>query len=408
MIVATRPCRLLAMLLLMLLPACSWISSFGSVSEQRYEALLAEHNYRELDTLLREREQDLRADEDMVTNAETATSTETVTNAETATNAETVNNQTMTDKDRQRVLELAQIAERRAIVKSRASHYQQEKLAAIRTHMAAGEWSQASTTLDFLQANMLPNDTLQTFADIYHNKRSAYLEELERRIVLIEARSLPSALPLYQQWRDADDQNEWLARRLQQQQGHRERLVAALDSYVDCASNNQDYPLALKYLKLAQGLQASESRAAQLRDLQGRMAQRRSDRAKAPMAAERREQMATYADTLARHDWLAARKLLASMRRESPNEPILTGLQAELDEKIDVLVVEAREEGEKLYSAGEIEQALSVWAGALQLRPEDTELASNIERAQRILNKVKSLQDATSAPAVAAPAADIP
>ncbi|MDB2410413.1 hypothetical protein N9W57_07315 [Pseudomonadales bacterium] len=52
----------------------------------------------------------------------------------------------------------------------------------------------------------------------------------------------------------------------------------------------------------------------------------------------------------------------------------------------------ATAQGEVYYSEGNIEAALIAWQAVLPLAPNDAQLLANIERAQRILDKVKTLK----------------
>jgi len=49
--------------------------------------------------------------------------------------------------------------------------------------------------------------------------------------------------------------------------------------------------------------------------------------------------------------------------------------------------------GRKLYSQGQVEQALAVWNKLRDLDPDNENLLSHIDRAERVLEKVKKLRE---------------
>ena len=178
--------------------------------------------------------------------------------------------------------------------------------------------------------------------------------------------------------------------RLQREKNRRDRVLVALNGYAEVAIDEQRHGDALRYLILAQAIQRSDRREQQLQQLQSRIEELGSV---SPASERRRQQMADYGRALEQRDWLAARAQLAQMANETPGDPGIAGLQQELDAAIDDIVSQDKQKGEALYSAGDIETALLVWQEALDLRPEDTQLQNNIDRAQRILDKIRSLQN---------------
>ena len=81
------------------------------------------------------------------------------------------------------------------------------------------------------------------------------------------------------------------------------------------------------------------------------------------------------------------------MLKERPDDGELLGQDTYLQEVFQREVLFARQQGEKLYAEGKIEEALAVWQSVVKMAPNDLQLAANIQRAQRILAKVEQLKN---------------
>ena len=84
------------------------------------------------------------------------------------------------------------------------------------------------------------------------------------------------------------------------------------------------------------------------------------------------------------------------MLKQRPGDKALLDEQQRLADSLVIEVARATALGEAYYSEGNIEYALTAWQAALPLAPSDAQLLANIERAQRILDKVKTLREGGS------------
>lgn len=63
-----------------------------------------------------------------------------------------------------------------------------------------------------------------------------------------------------------------------------------------------------------------------------------------------------------------------------------------LEQRVTTNINQGLEMGRKLYSQGDVERALAIWTDIRDLAPDNEQLLNHIERAQRVLNKLKRLQ----------------
>jgi len=72
-------------------------------------------------------------------------------------------------------------------------------------------------------------------------------------------------------------------------------------------------------------------------------------------------------------------------------EPSYLELAEKLKERLNAGVKQRFEAARSLYSKGKIQEALSIWLELKELEPENIKLQSHINRAEKILTKLKKL-----------------
>lgn len=102
---------------------------------------------------------------------------------------------------------------------------------------------------------------------------------------------------------------------------------------------------------------------------------------------EARALLQRYQSTSQLHELLAVRKFL---QQHQGNDSL-----AEMSRQVEKLTRERfrqdMERGEALYARGKYQEAYEVWKGIAPLAPNDAELTKKLERAEKVLSKIKSL-----------------
>jgi len=96
-------------------------------------------------------------------------------------------------------------------------------------------------------------------------------------------------------------------------------------------------------------------------------------------------------DSLKNNRLKEAMDYLKKVPAEEQQKPAVKKLQQQLSEKIKRAVKKGAARGRKLYSDGKIKAALERWQALLVLDPGNQELRKLIDRAERVLKKLKSL-----------------
>ena len=103
--------------------------------------------------------------------------------------------------------------------------------------------------------------------------------------------------------------------------------------------------------------------------------------------------LAATADALKNKKLKDAFDFFQKIPAEEQQKPAVIKLREQLNKEIKLTVKQGAATGRKLYSAGKIKEALEIWQALLLLDPENSALQNHIERAQRVLKKLKSLGD---------------
>lgn len=285
-------------------------------------------------------------------------------------------------------------------VKTAAAEFEQSKASELKQLMRRNEWAQANKEIAFLNQNLPASESLDALFAEFDSERSGYLDALSRSLVKLEAKLLPQTLPLYERMFKAQPDNAAALTRLQQERDKRDRVLSSMRAYAEQAESQKEFGLALNYFRTIQRFDDSPQVLEDVKRLRGLLARQQkaliaSDKLRELTTAQK-QKLADYGAALSKQEWIAAKSLLDDMLKQRPSDGELLGQKTYLAEVFATEVTRAKELGESFYSTGNIEQALSIWKAALPMSPDDVQLTGNIERAERILEKVKTLKQSGS------------
>lgn len=102
---------------------------------------------------------------------------------------------------------------------------------------------------------------------------------------------------------------------------------------------------------------------------------------------EARTLLERYRSTSRLQDLLAVRKFLS----QHQGNDALAAMKRTVEELTEERFQRDVKRGEALYASGQYQQAYEVWKGIAPLAPDDMELRKKLERAEKVLSKLKSL-----------------
>lgn len=118
----------------------------------------------------------------------------------------------------------------------------------------------------------------------------------------------------------------------------------------------------------------------------------------AVLDAKKQQLSGQYLQAVAKHDLPNAVTALSELNRLFPGEAQWTEWQAALRPMIDERVRSLKGQASQRYQQGDIAGAQQLWQQAAQLAPNDAELRPLIERAQRVLDNLKAINDSNKSP----------
>ncbi|MBT8148389.1 MAG: hypothetical protein KJO24_00550 [Gammaproteobacteria bacterium] len=261
------------------------------------------------------------------------------------------------------------------------------------------QWPDAHQRVQSMREQLPASDALDRYLLEYERQRQRFIDRQNAALLLLQARYLPEQIELLDKLAQAQPGNSRARKQLQRHQREREGVLGGLQQQLAAAREAGQLDTALMYARAVAGLAPSAKADALVADLQSRLASSAAQAASAAAMPNRQndllfqKQLNEYGRALVNEQWLQARAVLDALLKARPGDSELQGQDTYLNEVFTAQVDAAKKSGEQLYSSGEIEQALELWRAVLPMAPDDAQLTGNIERAQRILSKVKALKE---------------
>lgn len=269
------------------------------------------------------------------------------------------------------------------------------------------DWPEAEALIKEARGKLPRSAMLQMVEEQFYADRNARLEQLSREMSLLLGEHLNAKSRLVEQAANVHPdgvKNRWRSFRHSRE---REQVARALVKCSHQALDEARHELAESCLKMADQLSEDEVVKAQLLALKERHHDKeRQARAQgeAQRAAEADARQARTVEQLGelklRYQYLmdtgwlaAAREVLDELQNRAPDDPEILLWGSKLQALIKQRVADQTAEGQALYSAGRLREALAVWREAQKLAPEDAVLQAHITRVERFIAKLERLDN---------------
>jgi len=280
-------------------------------------------------------------------------------------------------------------------IRAAASAYDRDMAAEVVRRRARGDWQGASELLDSALDHYPQGKRLLETQRLLRSQQKERLQQLEANLLIAKAEWLQRSVPVRSEIARTDPDDlyaKWLATQSRLEQRETAQRLTDLGQ---SALRRQDLTLAARCLHLADQLHKSEdtTRAlAQLARLQRRETQH-DQRAQAMERAQKSQELiGKVRRAMGKDDLVKARRLMAQLGDIDADNPATTRLEQVLDTAINAKVDKLSSQGDRLYTRGRILEARDVWRSALELDPGNERLLSRVERAERVLEKLRELQ----------------
>lgn len=292
------------------------------------------------------------------------------------------------------------LAEKQQLLASlapRSDKHVRSRLQEIESIARSGDWREANKQLEKLEALSLSSDRLSGYRERFDSDRSAKLASLEHQLLMLESRQLPEREMLYRALAKTGYGEASLYARLRSEQDLKNRVESSLRERAMNAERQGRVSVALQYLTALARLDESDAVKADVRRVSNWLSSTQKAQPKKSGDVSQNKPDAYqlgYGAAVAEKDWVEARRLLDEALSTSPSNAELKAQDAFLSDQYSKIVEASKQEAEKKYTSGKIEEALIIWQNATQYAPEDVTLLTNIQRASKILEKLDQLQRA--------------
>lgn len=302
-------------------------------------------------------------------------------------------------------------AARRTAAEQRAREYEEKTLGEIAVIESRKDWPAAITLTDEALANYpeslpLSRKRVELISKQQHRARILSAESLLARtdwlqnelpLLRQKARNAPVDIPL--QWSVSQLENELRT------------SVAKLISTATDLFEYSEYDLVQQCLDRANELSPNPNEVTTINLLQERLIVRRAEERQKQLVLEKQRAQQLTAEqraeqnkrikalkhktqlALTRNDLSTAHQHAVELKRLLPDDIEVLQLHSEINSRIMIVVDKMIAQGNSLYRQEKIADAKKTWEKALTLDPGNRELIANIQRAERVLQKLDDLRE---------------
>jgi len=274
-----------------------------------------------------------------------------------------------------------------------------------------GKWQGAFVIVDDALHYYPDSRRLNRYRESLSKRQSKSIKRARVRLVSAKTDYLLRVKPVYAELSKLDPTDSDISWKFKKTELEISETAKSLSISGAQAIKQNDYAIAQLYLELADQLNPTQDNTialANLAQLRAKMqdrarriaAKRRARLAKKPLTKSlkvQQKKLKKLADrirfSLMRGNYDRASKLLAKAHHISPEHPEIAKLRLALDSSVNRKVNQLVHIGNKLYSKGRIEQARRSWKRALKLDPKNSQIKSSVERATRVLSKLREIKN---------------
>ena len=262
------------------------------------------------------------------------------------------------------------------------------------------QWHKADNIYTYALEKYPQSSLLRTEYQSFKKRRDKYLTALETKLSIAKGNWLIESTPLQEKIARATPDDYYTQRRFNK---NNQELQATADERMGCAETaiqSGHIPLAEKCLDTADRLNPAFIDKNKLKKLKAQL-----DKKQQLIVKEENRKTSALLSELKQgysHDnLLRARRHLSEVRDNKKRNKESVKLEKQLEKYIKTGLTQRMEAGRRLYSDGQIQQALSIWIPLKSIAPDNTKLNDHIERAKRVLNKLEKLSN--TPPAITLP-----
>jgi len=273
-----------------------------------------------------------------------------------------------------------------------ADNLEKNTIASANRLVSQNEWHKASQLYEESLEKIPEHEKLRQSHAEFLDKRQAYLEDLELRLLIKKGVWLGNSAGLYKQIKNTVPGNYHSVSGIRDYEHDRQQALQALTECAQTASAADKLDLTRTCLTLAERIDSNVQNDPRLASARKKISQAKE----ASLREYKQQTMELLAnlrkgyslDNLQRsHDHLN------TSNDFSPLDSEALDLLDDLEKHLKTGIEQRMESARRLYSAGKIEHALKIWESLQTIAPDNQKLEAYIERAHRVLKKLRQLQE---------------
>ncbi|MCK5648085.1 MAG: hypothetical protein KAI22_04325 [Gammaproteobacteria bacterium] len=294
------------------------------------------------------------------------------------------------------------LQQRKKFLLIQANEYEQHIDKQIQQFINVNQWAQALDLLDqakqkypLVNAENKNRGIIKTEKNLLQQQQRL-LASIERNIMLERSQWLIKARPLYQQKVNTDPRNKALKIRVEDLHKESQLLSGKLTQRCKEAIDKKHYKTAKSLIHQAIALESTKKRQKILYQLQNRE-KKSSTKIQQTQDATRVVQQNTLLQDIEKSynagDLLKTKQLISMLDENEQNNIQLIELKQDLERSINYTIQQLVSEANKSYTDGQFHQAIELWEQVLMYNPQNTLAKKNIQRAEKVIDKLQKLRE---------------
>lgn len=277
-----------------------------------------------------------------------------------------------------------------------AREFENQKLTRAQVAESKSQWNKANKIYTSALDKYPESKLLQTEYKHFIKRRDEYLENLEFKLSIIKGTWLVESNPIQKSIVAANPDNYTAKSRYQETTQETKQTAKDLLACTEVAIQAGRTALAETCLRTASKLNPEYLDKKKLKQFRTQL-----DKTRKKLIAQQNTKTRELINELTQgysHDNLRrAQRHLATIHKSDKQNKESKKLTDQLNAQLKKGMANRIESGRRLYSNGQIQDALSIWIPLQSIAPDNTKLEEYIKRAKRVLAKVKKLSNTPSA-----------
>lgn len=255
-----------------------------------------------------------------------------------------------------------------------------------------GNWLQALELLDEVEKNIVNTKNIEKHRKILLIKRAKVISALEKDVLNIKAVNLTNKIELYKKINKTVTKRESNNLEISEFDELREETSLKLATISEHHFNNKQYDKALSSIELALKLSPEDDITPELKNIKKRI-KKTTKRKKSLYVKESKALLNKLSQGYSHAILKETKEKIRWLNKIKNNDKTYTKLISKLKKHLKKGVKQHFEAARKLYSKGKTQEALSIWLDIKELDPQHPKLQSHINRAEKVLIKLKKLSN---------------